>query len=450
MTRKLTDYFDKPERRAKNSRKESEACAIELEPSQACASRDYNSDNTKQLEERSERTETYYDPYDIGRAVTGALRDDEKLKFLKNTWKPPANFSFPTQLERKQNRRFKHEWMSQYNWLSYSKMLCGGFCTACVLFSPSGAGIGSQALKTLVKEPLVKYKKAMEDLRHQENTKYHKFSMEKAIDMESSKKSIAVVLDTKKSSVIEENRKRLRPIIKTIVLCARNNLPLRGHHDHGLIPQLKEEKTDDPLEGKHRVFQSLLAFRMDAGDEDLKQHFSTCGRNSSMISNTVQNEVIHCIGDAIRSSISRDVKKAKFFSFICDETTDVTTKEQMTFCVRYIDTETFVTKEDFLGFTKLKSATGTSIAEAIDEELKTLRLSYQYLCGQGYDGGSNMTGRFKGVQVLILIRNMMGIVGSVSAFLSASTNRKSSLEEVISRLPFTESKKTKLKAMCPT
>ncbi|XP_049799810.1 zinc finger MYM-type protein 1-like [Schistocerca nitens] len=432
-------------------------------------------------EERSERTETYYDPYDIGRAVKGALRDDEKLRFLKNIWKPSANFSFPTQLEGKQNRRFKHEWMSQYNWLSYSKMLRGGFCTPCVLFSPSGAGIGSQvlitafdyskqlkpltglvknALKTLVKEPLVKYKKATEDLRHHENTKYHKFSMEKALEftkcMESSKKSIAVVLDTKKSSVIEENR----------------------HRDHGLIPQLKEEKTDDLLEGKHGVFESLLAFRMDAGDEDLKHHFSTCGRNSSMISNTVQNEVIHCIGDPIRSSISRDVKKAKFFSIICDETTDVTTKEQMTFCVRYIDIETFVTKEDFLGFTELKSATGTSIAEAIDEELKTLGLRYQYLCGQGYDGGSNMAGGFKGVQALILskqplaiythcfshslnlciskscdtpiVRNMMGIVGSVSAFLSASANGKSSLEEIISRLSFTESKKTKLKAMCPT
>ncbi|XP_049795036.1 52 kDa repressor of the inhibitor of the protein kinase-like [Schistocerca nitens] len=150
----------------------------------------------------------------------------------------------------------------------------------------------------------------------------------------------------------------------------------------------------------------------------------------------------------------------------------------MTFCVRYIDIETFVTKEDFLGFTQLKSATGTSIAEAIDEELKTLGLGYQYLCGQGYDGGSNMAGRFKGVQALILskqplaiythcfsyslnlciskscdtpiVRNMMGIVGPVSAFLSASANRKSSLEEVTSRVPFTESKKTKLKAMCPT
>ncbi|XP_049964464.1 zinc finger MYM-type protein 1-like [Schistocerca serialis cubense] len=358
MNRKLTNYFGKPERRAINSRKESEACAIELEPSQACASRDYNFDNTKQL-------------------FTDQFHKQIRVILCKLYLDSPELVKV-----RKQNQTIKNEWMSEYNWLSYSKMLRGGFCTACVLFSPSGAEIGSQALKTLVKEPLVKYKKDMEDLRHHENAKYHKFSMEKAIEftksMESSKKSIAVVLDIKKSS-------------------------------------LKDEKTDYLLEVKHAVFQSFLAFRMDAGDEDLKHHFSTCGRNSSMISNTVQNEVIHCIRDTICSSMSRDVKKGKFFSIICDETTDVTTKEQMTFCVRYIDIETFVT------------------IEAMNEELKTLGLSYQYLCGQGYDGGSKMAGRFKGVQALIL-----------------SKQPKCSLEEVISRLPLTNPKKTKLKAMCPT
>lgn len=41
----------------------------------------------------------------------------------------------------------------------------------------------------------------------------------------------ATVIFEKKSKTIEGNRKRLRPIIKTIVLCARNNLPLRWYPD---------------------------------------------------------------------------------------------------------------------------------------------------------------------------------------------------------------------------
>lgn len=304
--------------------------------------------------------------------------------------------------------------------------------------------------------------------------------MEKAVEftkvMESSKKSIDVVLDSETSAIIEDNRKRLRPIVKTIVFCARNNLPLRGHRDHGLISQLKEESNEDLLVGKHGVFQSLLAFRVDAGDEDLKRHFAICRRNSAMISNTVQNEIIDCIGETFRSSISEDVKRSKFFSIMCDETTDVSTKEQMTFCVRYIDTQSFVTKEEFVGFTEMTETTGVAIKEAIDKELDALGLTKEHLCGQGYDGGSNMAGKFKGVQALIsneqpmaiyshcfshslnlviskscdipAIRNMLGTVGAVTTFLSASALRKNALEEVINQLP--EIKKKSLKVMCPT
>lgn len=84
------------------------------------------------------------------------------------------------------------------------------------------------------------------------------------------------------------------------------------------------------------VFRSPLAFRIDEGDEDLKLRLSTCTRNSSMISKTVQNEVIECI-DVLRTSVV-EIKRNKFYSIqqACDETADVSSKEQLTFCVRFI------------------------------------------------------------------------------------------------------------------
>lgn len=72
------------------------------------------------------------------------LTDDEKLKLLKNTWIPPTTFPFPELVEGKQKRKFNHDWLKKYKWLAYSQMLGGGLCTQCVLFAPSGAGIGSQ------------------------------------------------------------------------------------------------------------------------------------------------------------------------------------------------------------------------------------------------------------------------------------------------------------------
>lgn len=63
--------------------------------------------------------------------------------------------------------------------------------------------------------------------------------------------------------------------------------------------------------------------------------------------------------------------------------------------------DTFLTKEQFLGFIELKSTTSLSIKSAIDEVMAQLGLSYEYLCGQGYDGGTNMAGRLNGVEALV-------------------------------------------------
>lgn len=48
------------------------------------------------------------------------------------------------------------------------------------------------------------------------------------------------------------------------------------------------------------------------------------------------------------------------------------------------------------------------------------------------------------------IKNMVGIVSSVSTFVSASAKRVSALQRIINEADASESKKTKLKAFCPT
>ncbi|KAG8171727.1 hypothetical protein JTE90_022423 [Oedothorax gibbosus] len=327
-------------------------------------------------------------------------------------------------------------------------------------------------LKTFVKEPLSKYKKATEELKYHESTQYHQFSVEKALNFKdtfnsapgSSKQHISYMLDKKKAAVVEHNRKRLKPIVKTILFCARNNLPLRGHRDDGKMNN--EDCLDHALKGKQGVFRSLLAFRIDAGDNDLKSHLSTCNDNASYISKSIQNDIIECIGVNLRSQIVENVKESKFFSIICDETTDVSRKEQLTFCVRYIDRRNCVTKEEFLGFVELKSTTSCSIKAAIDAEMDELGLSYKYLCGQGYDGASNMAGHLRGVQALItqeqpmaiythcfshslnlcitkscevpVVRNAVGTVEAASVFLSASAHRTNALIKVPEEQQYTD------------
>lgn len=123
-------------------------------------------------------------------------------------------------------------------------------------------------------------------------------------------------------------------------------------------------------------------------------------------------------------------------------------KEQVTICLRYVDMDQGIIREDFIGFVEAKSTTGAELQQLILSQLSSVGLSLKHLRGQGYDGGSNMSGREQGVQALILaqqplafythcfshclnlclsktceikqIKNMLGIVRSITTFLTAS------------------------------
>ena len=53
---------------------------------------------------------------------------------------------------------------------------------------------------------------------------------------------------------------------------------------------------------------SLLEFRIDAGDEILKNHHATCRATVKYSSKTIQNQFIALIGDHIRDSSIKEVK----------------------------------------------------------------------------------------------------------------------------------------------
>ncbi|CAM5104381.1 unnamed protein product [Natator depressus] len=120
----------------------------------------------------------------------------------------------------------------------------------------------------------------------------------------------------------------------------------------------------------------------------------------------MQNELIQILANAIKKKIIEAAHSAKYFSIILDCTPDVSHIEQMTMIICFVDMEKSVNednvevliKEHFLGFVPLKETTGAFMAETILQELKTMSLSVENLCGQGYDNGSNMKGKDNGVQ----------------------------------------------------
>ena len=77
-----------------------------------------------------------FSQYDIGLV----FKDQDKLKFIENVWKPGELFDFPVSVEcSNSNRHFVRSWLKRFPWLAYSKYLDGAFCLPCV-FLESSAG----------------------------------------------------------------------------------------------------------------------------------------------------------------------------------------------------------------------------------------------------------------------------------------------------------------------
>ena len=142
--------------------------------------------------------------------------------------------------------------------------------------------------------------------------------------------NIVLQMDSALRKRQENNMVILESIVKTVILCGRQNLGLRGDRDDSKY--LKDETKNCGN------FQALLDFRIDSGDKVLRKHFETAPKNATYRSKTVQNELIEIIGEELQKEIVSDIQKAGgWFCISADEVRDVANKEQLSICARYAD-----------------------------------------------------------------------------------------------------------------
>ncbi|XP_015377033.1 PREDICTED: zinc finger MYM-type protein 1-like [Diuraphis noxia] len=185
---------------------------------------------------------------------------------------------------------------------------------------------------------------------------------------------------------INDNRDRLRPIIKTILFCGNQGISLRGHRDSGVIDLNEHASTEN--QGN---FRELIKFRIDSGDNVLKNHLETTNKNATYLSPLIQNEIISVCNKLILGHLVANVNKSKSFTILADETTDVSNKEQMTLCVCYVDLNANKIREDFLQIIEIQNMSGKGLSDVILKSMTDFGLNTKYLTGQGYDGAAAMS-----------------------------------------------------------
>ena len=81
----------------------------------------------------------------------------------------------------------------------------------------------------------------------------------------------------------------------------------------------------------------------------------------------------------------------RFFMIMADETADVSNKEQLVICIRWVD-DCFVIHSDFNGMYPLERTTADQVVAILKNALLRMNLNTQRARGQCYDGAATMAG----------------------------------------------------------
>ena len=123
------------------------------------------------------------------------------------------------------------------------------------------------------------FQKALEQTEEHKKKDYHTTAASRADEfqeiMAGKQMDIKRHIDHGRAERIAKYRRWVLSLIKTLMLCGRQNMPIRGHRDN--LNDVESSKDAD-----HRGnFWALLHFRIDAGDAELEEHLVTAARDAT-------------------------------------------------------------------------------------------------------------------------------------------------------------------------
>ena len=283
------------------------------------------------------------------------------------------------------NRSFSHHWYSKFPFIEYSASKDAVFCYACRLFphptyfiEPVFTSVGYRGWKAIRKS-----------LEKNLSSGAHKSSMAWWARFNQSKDhgAVADMLVSQRRTIIQENRKYLQTMLKIALLCARQDLALRGH----------DESQNSENKGTFKEILALLAFE----NPTLKHQLENAPSNAEYISKEIQNDLLKAAATVVLHSICEDVQSAYYVSLIADECRDISRTEQLSLCLRFVSRQDNNIKERFVGFTDVHELDASSLAGEIMRQLGQLGLDPSKCISQCYDGASVMSGHLAGVQAIV-------------------------------------------------
>lgn len=259
-------------------------------------------------------------------------------------------------------RFVQEEWFRNYKWFWYhrdKKVAYCGICTENTQLGDSSPFIYGE------KSPgFCNWKKGTERLSEHENSNFHKLA-----DKSTSKcgHSIECQLDDQVKLRQSLRYQGLIAHFRTLKTLLRQGISIRGHTDEDSnIIQFDRDKAND-----NKGIELLL-------------------KENQYFSHRIISEQEELIALEARKTLLNEVRSCDFYAIICDESSDISKTEQLSFSIRYCD-EFYKVSEQFLGILPCDAGlTSEALLGYIKDILIRCNLSAQKMAAMAFDGASAM------------------------------------------------------------
>ena len=282
------------------------------------------------------------------------------------------------------NRSCNPDWFTQHKWLHYDLTKNSLFCYPCNKAYVHKKLFTNNLEKTFITgEGFSKWNKATGKdgklIKH-EKSDCHIEAVSKFSEITATN-DIGCVMSNEYREREEQNRKCLKIIIEYVRVLARQSLALRGHES----------------EFNSNLHQFLLVEARKNSEFSKWLNRKTCRYTSPK----AQNELLKIMALDILRSVVEKIKASHFYSIMADETADVSNIEQLSFCIRSVDSN-FNVSEDFIGLHECENTRSNHLLEIIKKILMSCNFDFSKIRGQCYDKAASMSGEKTGVKTQVL------------------------------------------------
>ena len=143
---------------------------------------------------------------------------------------------------------------------------------------------------------------------------------------------------------------------------------LRGHREGRLVDSSGDSMELDFNYGNRNrgnFLEILSSYAIH--DPIIKKKLMSGSCHAQYTQYSIQDQLLSLLAKSVHTDILSNLKSAKYFAIMCDETKDVGKEEQLSICLRYVDCG--VLHEDFYNFVKADGLDSRSVMAVIKGQL---------------------------------------------------------------------------------